>query len=142
LASTISCTEILFGVRVAAPSLDFDPLGEGWGLMIVPTLVLLTEHAPNTLDDTIECGTEVASLCATHDRLRTIDMDEQLDLLGVLLVYEHHVCGRRPILILGESPHMIFCAFQELVRDFAMSARDLDLHPPPPRKRIPVTHFT
>ena len=96
--------------------------------MVPLTIVLLSEHAPNTFNDLIEGGAEVASFSVTHYRLRTVDVDDDFDFPGVLFVNEHYVRSCRAPLILCKRADLLFGAGHELFRYIAMSPRDLDLH--------------
>lgn len=57
--------------------------------MVPPLIPLLTEHPLHPIHRPVEGGPEVVTLTPPHDVGRTVDVDDDLDLLRVLLVGVH-----------------------------------------------------
>lgn len=71
--------------------------------MVPPLIPLLTEHPLHPIHRPVEGGPEVVTLTPPHDVGRTVDVDDDLDLLRVLLVGVHDL-GRAGLLLeLAES---------------------------------------
>lgn len=70
--------------------------------MVPPLIPLLTEHPLHPIHRPVEGGPEVVTLTPPHDVGRTVDVDDDLDLLRVLLVGVHDLGRAGPLLELAE----------------------------------------
>ena len=96
--------------------------------MVSTALALPAQHATEPVDHLVERRPELRALAVRDDGLRTIDMDDDLDLLRVFLLDEYDLGPGGLLLVLREGLDLVPGALQDLIGNITVSFGDLDSH--------------